>query len=44
MSRVEVAVVGAGITGLVAAHSLRRAGIEVAVLESAREPGGRAAR
>jgi len=37
----KVIVVGAGIAGLGAAHTLQRAGVEVSVLESAAEAGGR---
>lgn len=36
-----VAVVGAGMAGLIAARELRRRGIDVVVLESASRPGGR---
>ena len=36
-----VAVVGAGLSGLIAARELRRDGIDVVVLESAERPGGR---
>ncbi len=36
----KVAVVGAGITGLAAAHELHRAGVEVTVHEGAARPGG----
>lgn len=35
-----VAVIGAGIAGLAAAFELRRAGVEVTLLESERRPGG----
>ena len=38
--RVEVAVVGGGITGLTAAHLLTRAGVRVALLESRRVGSG----
>lgn len=38
--RVDVLVVGAGISGLVAAHRMQRAGLTVAVLEAAERPGG----
>ncbi|SFS73138.1 protoporphyrinogen/coproporphyrinogen oxidase [Saccharopolyspora flava] len=42
MSRdVDVAVVGAGIAGLTAAHELRRAGLDVRVYEAAGQVGGR---
>ena len=37
----DVAVVGAGIAGLTAADELRRAGLDVRVLESAPHVGGR---
>lgn len=36
----EVVVIGAGATGLACAHALKRAGIDVVCVESAREPGG----
>jgi len=36
----EVLVVGAGVSGLAAARSLARAGLEVAVIEAAAAPGG----
>ena len=39
---VKVAVLGAGIAGLVAAYELRKAGYEVTVLEARDRPGGRA--
>ena len=37
----DVAVVGGGITGLVAAHRLQQAGLEVALFESSDRPGGK---
>jgi protoporphyrinogen oxidase len=40
MDAVKVAVVGAGIAGLVAARELRRAGAEAVVLEQEERPGG----
>lgn len=39
---VRVAILGAGIAGLVAAYELRKAGYEVTVLEARDRPGGRA--
>ncbi|MFJ7154662.1 FAD-dependent oxidoreductase [Streptomyces sp. NPDC101118] len=39
----DVVIVGAGVAGLAAAHHLVGAGINVTVLEAAREPGGRMA-
>ena len=39
--RTHVAVIGAGLAGLACARRLREAGIQVAVLEKARGPGGR---
>ena len=39
---VKVAVLGAGLAGLVAAYELRKAGYEVTVLEARDRPGGRA--
>ncbi len=36
----HVVILGAGATGLAAAYLLRRAGVEVSVVESAQEPGG----
>lgn len=39
---VKVAILGAGIAGLVAAYELRKAGYEVTVLEAQDRPGGRA--
>ncbi|GAC78353.1 monoamine oxidase [Gordonia malaquae] len=40
--RVDVVVVGAGMSGLVAARDLTRAGLDVCVVEAADRPGGRA--
>lgn len=40
---VDVAVVGAGIAGLTAAHELRRAGLDVRVFEASERVGGRMA-
>ncbi len=40
-SRDRVAVVGAGITGLVAARTLGRQGLDVTLLEAAQDPGGK---
>src|ERR1700761_1603767 len=39
--RETIAIVGAGMAGLVAAHLLREAGRRVIVLEARRRPGGR---
>jgi len=39
----RVAIVGAGLTGLVAANELRAAGVEVTVVDKGRSPGGRLA-
>jgi len=36
----EAIVVGGGVAGLSCAHALRKAGVDVEVLEAAREPGG----
>lgn len=42
MEQVDVVVIGAGLSGLVAARELHRRGVDVLVLESADRPGGRA--
>jgi phytoene dehydrogenase-like protein len=42
MTETDVAIIGAGISGLVAAHSLRAAGCGVLVLERQVRPGGNA--
>jgi predicted NAD/FAD-dependent oxidoreductase len=39
----RVVIVGAGLSGLVAANELQAAGVEVAVVDKARSPGGRLA-
>ena len=39
---IKVAILGAGIAGLVAAYELRKAGYDVTVLEARDRPGGRA--
>ena len=39
----DVAIIGAGIAGLRAAETLRKAGLDVVVLEKSRGLGGRAA-
>ena len=38
---VKVAILGAGIAGLVSAYELRKAGYDVTVLEARERPGGR---
>lgn len=43
MSRVEIAIIGAGITGLICAQVLQQAGYQVVVLEKSRGVGGRMA-
>lgn len=42
MEQVDVVVIGAGLSGLVAARELHRRGVDVLVLEAADRPGGRA--
>ena len=42
MKATKVGVIGAGVSGAMCAHLLRRAGYEVEVFERAAEPGGRA--
>ena len=43
MIKFDIAVIGAGLTGLIAAERLRRAGRQVLVVDKARGPGGRLA-
>lgn len=43
MSQIEIAIIGAGITGLVCAQVLQQAGYQVVVLEKSRGVGGRMA-
>lgn len=43
VDRVEVLVVGAGVSGLACAERLHRAGLEVVLLDRGRRPGGRCA-
>jgi monoamine oxidase len=40
-SEVEIAILGAGISGLIVAHQLTGAGVQVVVLEARDQPGGR---